>query len=257
MRRVLKAAAAFALTVAPLPAAAERLVTSLSSHQVMVSSSYTGEQLVLFGTIEQDGVAPLRQRYDIVATVTGPRQNLVTRRKDRVVGIWTNVDSRIFVNVPAYLGVLTTRPIPAISDRESLRRLQVGLDNFILTQRIGTDFGDVVVDDPFRTNFLRIQREKGVYLEKEGAITFLSPTLFRADIPLPAEVPFGRYQADVKLFADGKVVATDATSLVILKVGFEQFVANSAREHGVLYGLAAVAMALMTGWLASVIFRRD
>jgi uncharacterized protein (TIGR02186 family) len=240
------------------PAAAERLVTSLSNHQVMVTSSFTGEELVLFGTVEQDAATPARPRnYDIVATITGPRQSLVTRRKDRVLGIWTNVDSRVFLNIPSYLGVLTTRPIADIAERETLRRLQVGIDNFILTQRIGTDVADVVTDDPFRSNFVRIQRQKGLYLEKEGAVTFLSPTLFRVDIPLPAEVPFGSYLVDVKLFADGAMVARDNSALEILKVGFEQFVATAAREHGLLYGLAAAMMALLTGWLASIIFRRD
>ena len=34
------------------PAAAERLVTSLSNHRVMVTSSFTGDELVLFGAIE-------------------------------------------------------------------------------------------------------------------------------------------------------------------------------------------------------------
>jgi hypothetical protein len=42
-----------------------------------------------------------------------------------------------------------------------------------------------------------------------------------------------------------------------VKVGFEQFIANSAHNHGWLYGLATALMALMTGWLGSVVFRRD
>ena len=31
----------------------------------------------------------------------------------------------------------------------------------------------------------------------------------------------------------------------------------AAREHGVLYGLTTVVMALATGWMASIVFRRD
>ena len=38
------------------PAAAERLVVSLSNHRVAVTSSFVGEELVLFGTIEPDPV---------------------------------------------------------------------------------------------------------------------------------------------------------------------------------------------------------
>jgi uncharacterized membrane protein YfcA len=43
----------------------------------------------------------------------------------------------------------------------------------------------------------------------------------------------------------------------VVKVGFEQFVAQAAREYGLLYGFATALMALLTGWLASVVFRKD
>ncbi len=39
---------------APSPAGAERLVVSMSNHRVAVTSSFIGEDLVLFGTIEPD-----------------------------------------------------------------------------------------------------------------------------------------------------------------------------------------------------------
>jgi uncharacterized protein (TIGR02186 family) len=61
----------------------------------------------------------------------------------------------------------------------------------------------------------------------------------------------------VKLFADGAVIARTSSAFEIIKVGFEQFVADAARDYGVLYGLVTAAMALLTGWFASVVFRRD
>ena len=88
-------------------------------------------------------------------------------------------------------------------------------------------------------------------------MTFLTPTLFRAAIPLPAEAPIGNYDVDVKLFADGALLTRANSAFEIVKVGFEQFVANAARDHGLLYGLATAMMALLTGWFASVVFRRD
>ncbi|MGB7702927.1 MAG: TIGR02186 family protein, partial [Pseudolabrys sp.] len=126
-------------------AAAERLVVSLSNHRVAVTSSFVGEELVLFGTIEPDPVtSPLRPPYDLVVTVTGPRQTLRTRRKQRVLGIWVNVDSREFERVPSYLAVLSNRPVNNIANQDTLRRLQIGLDNFLLPQRIGSDVADTV-----------------------------------------------------------------------------------------------------------------
>ena len=32
---------------------------------------------------------------------------------------------------------------------------------------------------------------------------------------------------------------------------------QAARDYGLLYGLATMMMALLTGWMASVVFRRD
>jgi uncharacterized protein (TIGR02186 family) len=115
------------------PASAERLVVSLSNHRVAVTSSFVGEELVLFGTVEPDSAAtPLRPPYDLVVTVSGPRQTLRTRRKQRMAGIWVNVDSREFVGVPTYLAVLSNRPVTDIAREDTLRRLQIGLNNFLL-----------------------------------------------------------------------------------------------------------------------------
>ena len=74
---------------------------------------------------------------------------------------------------------------------------------------------------------------------------------------LGAEVPIGLYNVEIKLFADGALVAKTDTAFEIVKVGFEQFVATTAQQHGFDYGLITAFMALMTGWMASIVFRKD
>ena len=261
MRRFLALAT---LTLAPLcggvrPAAAERLVVSLSNHRVEVTSNFTGENLVLFGTIEPDpGAAVTRTGdYDLVVTVTGPRQTYRTRRKTRIAGIWMNANSREFVNVPSYLAVLSNRPVKEIAKPEVLRRLQIGLDNFILTQRIGPDFADTVPDDPFRVAFVRLKSDQRLYRQSPTAVTFLTRTVYRAAIPLPADARTGPYDIDVKLFAAGALIAQTKTALEVTKTGFEQYVAESAADHGLIYGMGTALMALAIGWIASVMFRKD
>jgi uncharacterized protein (TIGR02186 family) len=247
-----------ALLASAVPAAAERLVASISNHRVMVTSNFTGDELVLFGGVERDAATVARRGgYDIVITIMGPRQNLVTFRKDRVLGIWINVDSRVFENAPSYLAVVSNRPLDAITNGETLRRLQIGLDNIVLLQRASVNIADSARDDPFRQSFLRIKREHGFYRQEGNGVTFLTPALFRASIPLPAQVPIGNYDVDVKLFADGNLIARTPSAFEVYKAGFEQVVSTDARDHGLLYGLVTAMMALATGWLASVVFRRD
>jgi len=257
-RALMLAAVVGGLIAGAPPASAERIIASISRHRVQVTSSFTGTQIVLFGSIERETpTAQLRGNYDIVVTVSGPRQTISTRRKGRVLGIWANVDSRTFVNVPTYIAVLTNRPVDAIARPEVARRLQVGLENIVLPQQIGPDIADVVRDDPFRVNFIRLKMDQKLYGEATNAVTFLTPTVFRADIELPAVAPIGNYDVEVKLFSDGNMIARINSAFELIKFGFEQFLAEAARNHGALYGLVTVLMALGTGWFASVVFRRD
>jgi uncharacterized protein (TIGR02186 family) len=251
-------AAGIALTLSAAPARAERLIVSVSNHRVTVTPNYSGEELVLFGSVEKDASTPAgRTGYDLMVTVSGPRADMVTRRKERKFGIWINSDYRQFLKVPGYLALFSNRPFDAIASPEVARRQQLGLDNVLLTQRVGPDYADVVPNDAFRRAFIRLQTQHGLYREDTTAVTFLTPTLFRTGIPLPAQVPIGTYEVEIKLFSGGNLVTRTDTAFEIVKVGFEQFVATTARQNGFVYGLVTAAMALTTGWLASIVFRRD
>jgi uncharacterized protein (TIGR02186 family) len=237
---------------------AERLIVSVSNHRVTVTPNYSGEELVLFGSVEKDGPAPAAPTgYDLVVTVSGPRADMVTRRKERRFGIWINTDARQFLKVPGYLAVFANRPIEALASPEIQRRQQLGLANVLLPERVGLDDAGAVPDDVFRKAFVRLQSRHGLYREDTTAVTFLTSTLFRTGIPLPAAVPIGTYDVEIKLFANGAYLTKTDTAFEIVKVGFEQFVASTARQNGFIYGLVTTAMALMTGWMASIMFRRD
>jgi uncharacterized protein (TIGR02186 family) len=247
-----------AMAALSFPAHAERLITTLSTSRVLISSNFTGADVVLFGSVERDAQTVARRGgYDIVITVTGPREDVVTYRKQRVFGVWVNADSRNFVKAPSYLTVLSNRTINEIADINTLRRSQTGLARVLLPQEISGDIADSIRDDPFRQAFLRLKIERGLYRETQNGVTFLTPALIRAAIPIPDNAPTGNYDVDVKLFADGALLSRQQTALEVVKVGFEQFVAQAAREYGLLYGFATALMALLTGWLASVVFRKD
>jgi len=261
MRRIRKSAlfmlAAMTAVLLAAPLAAERLVMSVSTHRVLITSNFTGTEVVVFGSIEDEDGVPERASYDVAITVRGPTQTYIARRKARVLGIWVNAESRQFIDVPSYLAVMTSRPPEELGPPDFLRRNRIGLVNQTFQQRIGGDFGDVVPQDPFRVAFLRVRMNEGLFYESSTGVTFLTPRLFRATVPIPGIAPTGTYQVEALLLGGGDVIARETTAIEVLKTGFEELLARAAREHGLLYGLATALLALGIGVAANFMFRRD
>ena len=256
-RRRARALVALALGLVALPARGERIVAEMSSRVVRITSNFNGVTLTLFGTVE-DVAAPPPAGYDVVVTVTGPRESSLAFQKARKWGIWVNARSRTFVNVPSYLAVLSTRPVDSIAPAATLQHEEVGIDNIALRLKFASRIVVTAApEDPFRRAFVRLKGERGLYEERADGARFLTPSLYRAGIFLPAAAPVGSYDVDVKLFAGGSLVARTRAGFELRTVGFEQFIASAAVNHGIAYGLATALMAVMTGWLASVVFRRE
>lgn len=253
-------AALAAALAAALPAAAARaetLAASLSTSRVAITSNYTGASIVVFGAIEKDAQTIARAgAYDIVVMVRGPRAAIVVREKEPMGPIWLNRSQQRFVDVPLYAAALSSRPIEQIATESSRARLKAGLRAVVHAPEVSATRADGA-DKPFREALLRLQRQDRLYVENPRGVTFLTASLFRAVVPIPATAPPGSYEVDVMLFSDNAMLARSQTNFELVKIGFEQQVAAVAREWSVVYGLLIGAMALMFGWLASVIFRRD
>lgn len=184
--------------------------------------------------------------------VTGPRQTVVTRRKGRVLGVWVNQASRTFRNVPSFLDIRSNRPLDAIAPADVLRRQGIGLKNALFNAGIPSDG-----DDPFLINFVNTRLQEGRFNERFDGVTFLSRAAFRSEMPLPDNVPVRDYEVDLKLFQNGEMVGETVASFTVVKVGIGDLVVNAAANHSLIYGMTVTSMALFTGWLAWIAFRRD
>jgi uncharacterized protein (TIGR02186 family) len=241
---------------APAPAAAESLIASLSTAQVAITSNYTGSSVVAFGAIERDAQTVARAGdYDIIVTVRGPRQSLVVREKESFGPIWINRAQRNFADVPSYLGVFASRSFADITSDALRRRYRLGIDAIINAP----GFSEMrrTQDGAFEEALIRLRTKEDLYFEDEHAVAFLTPNLFRVAIPVPATAPPGAYEVEIALLSDSVVLARAQTSFQLVKIGFEQRMGELARHWPVVYGGVTAALALLFGWLASVIFRRD
>ncbi|MFN4275511.1 MAG: TIGR02186 family protein [Ferrovibrio sp.] len=228
----------------PVPADAP-LITDLSSHLIAITSSFTGTELLLFGAIDEPG--------EVIVVVRGPTSTSVVRRKRQTFGLWLTRRSESFDGVPAYYAVASTRPLAEIAPPSLLQRLQIGA-NALRFRYAGKRNPDDV--NEFRAAIVRQKTREGLYQDNTGAVDFLGPKLFRTAISFPATVPVGTYQTEIYLVRDDRIVAAQSTPLFIDKQGIEQEVYDFSRQEPAVYGLVAVLLAVLAGWLAAVAFRR-
>ena len=135
---------------------------------MLVTSSFTGTELVLFGSVERDAATvPRRGGYDIVVTVIGPRETLVTRRKDRVLGIWANAESRTFVT--RRLSRRAQQPA-ARRDRAARTAAPAGArPEQCAAARSRPPASQPGRDDAFRDALIRLRKQRGLYREEPTA----------------------------------------------------------------------------------------
>lgn len=238
------------------PARAESLVVSLSSHQVAITSNYTGSQVVLFGAVRRDGQTISRSgRYEAAVIVRGPPQTVTVRLREERGFVWINGEQQKFVSAPAYYAALTSAPPSEIAAPALRERLAMGLEGF--AKHVGDTNPRDGREEIFREALVRIKAQAGLYIERQRGVAFMTPEIFRAPIVLPADAPPGNYEVEVMLFADGALLAREFTNFELVKIGFEQRIARLAETSSLAYGLGTAGIAIFLGWLASVVFRRD
>jgi len=224
------------------------LVADLSKHLVAITTAFDGTDVLLFGATDGPG--------DLLLVVRGPPTRKVVRKKDRIAGlIWANRDSVTFSNVPAFYRIFANRPLDEIAPRSVLARHQIGTENLSF-EKVDQSVTDSFVPG-FRAALVRLKQKRGLYGVGVEPVRQLANRLFRAELHFPANVPTGSYSVEVYLIRDGDVVSAEITPLVISKIGLGAEIFDYAHQSAALYGLGAIVIAVVTGWLAAIVMRRN
>ncbi len=259
--------AAAALPAMPLPGAhaqgpqavpppTEGIQIGLSTNNIAITAGFSGADLTIFGSLEGADPQVSRQgRYDVIVVLEGPGQPIVVRRKDRILGVWVNLESETFDNVPVSYSMASTRPLQDITEPNSYKQLSLGPNN-IYMEPAEPDQNPATLRE-----FTKALRERkaasGLYSENVGGVQFLSQNLFRATVRLAPDVQIGTHKARAFLFKNGLFIKENSAQLEIRKSGFEQMIFRLAHNHSIFYGSFAVFLAILTGWIGRLVFRKD
>jgi uncharacterized protein (TIGR02186 family) len=231
-------------------ALAESLVSTLSDEAVSITSNFTGERIVVFGAVR--GAPEEATGYEVAVVVQGPEQDVIVRRKERLLGVWANRTSRTFKRVPSYYVMHLSGNFSAAVGPEELEEYRLGVPSLPFVQEAGAE----ATAERFAEALVDLKTEQALYAEHGEEVVFLAPDVFRTTFFLPSDIPTGEYRVNVYLFRDQAFLAGETQILLIAKAGFSDRIARAAIDFPLSYGLVCVVLALFTGWLAGVVFRR-
>lgn len=250
MKRLLLA---LTLILVAAPAGAERLVSTLSSQQVLITSSFDGSVLSLFGNIEGDTPEDIANGpYNVVTVIEGPRQDRVARIKTNSFGIWSNTDSVTFKHFPSFYAVVSSGKLENIADPNIITQNVIMPEDQARASAQSTG----LKAERFALELVRLMTEEDHFIVRDDGVRFLSDTAYAMNITLPSDVANGPFSVHTFVFKNKQLVADRSEGFSVRKSGFENFVYVASRQQPLLYGLVCVILALSTGWLAGVAFKR-
>ena len=252
MRR-LRTIALAVLSLSLLGATQPVLVPDVSARRVDIQYSFTGAQLLLFGAILYPGGRVPEDPPEIAVVLRGPVEPILVREKEKIAGIWMNAESARFRSAPGFYAVAASEPIADLLDDRTAAIYEIGLPNLQRSPGTGAPAEQA---RRFEEGLIELRNRHGLYYENPRGVEITAGVLYRARITIPSQVPVGTYTAETFLIDDGRVLAVATREIEIGKSGFERFVSTAARRHAFLYGLAAVALSLVLGWGAAMLFRR-
>lgn len=234
---------------APDLKAKNQIVADLSQDNVEISTDFLGAKILLFGAYEG------KKGDDIIIVVTGPKGLVTVQKKEKVFGVWVNTQKINYINSPKYLNILSNRDINDILNQRTRKIAEIGLNN--LNVRIQP--GKVVSKEKekiWRKALTRNMLKSKLWSLNENSVYLNKDSLFRSYLTLPSNVPTGIFNVKILHYRNNKLISKETSTINVLKSGISAEIYNIAQNYSTLYGIFAVLLAVLIGWITNLIFRK-
>ena len=234
-----------------LPAlAATSLTTKIEPNVISIGTFFNGIQVSVSGKISAEN--------EVLILFKGYPKDLTLKKKGQVLGVlWMNLGELTFHQVPNLFLQSSSKGLDefAHSHPEQWKAAGVGFEFFKRSLQISPppEKKDEVVEE-----FIKLKKSQGLYAENPGTVHFekIDENLksFEATAWVPPKVAPGEYEVTVIEFHDGTVVAGTVDQLKVKEEGLPAMLSELAFQHGALYGILAVLIAIAAGLLMDFFF---
>lgn len=223
------------------------LTVDLSQDHVDITTGFTGADIVVFGMKEALG--------QIAVVVRGPEHDMIVRQKARSMGVWYNSKWMRFKDVPSYYDYAVSVPEKELGPAKVLKANGIGMP--AMRFKPSSRGADVSKTEKFQKALIRNKQAEELFPVKAGEIEFLADDFFKTKIHVPSNVPIGNYQIQTFLLNNGEVISDNIVNLKVSQVGMSAGIHMFANKHSLTYGLLCVLIAVISGWMANMMRRRD
>ena len=224
----------------------EALNTDTSQKIISINSNFTGKKILLFGNREVNG--------EIIITISGPKEKILVHQKKPMFGIWINAKKIIFSDVPSYYAVASNKPINEVISYNLQQKLSIGADKLKVRVVNGAKISKKEIAE-FKFGLIRNKIRQNLYSSNDKSVEY-NNKLFKSEINFPSNAAEGKYKIKTYLTRNNIIIDSHEKSIFIRKVGIERRIYNFANETPTLYGIFAVIIAILSGTIASIVFRR-
>jgi uncharacterized protein (TIGR02186 family) len=229
------------------------LSVSMQPEHIQMGAAFNGAHISVAGEIPSDA--------DAVIRLIGKPEHRRLKQKGRALGVlWMNLEAVEVSKAPNVFLVYLPAGDGAGSDagRPAWHKLGIGLDG--LRRQV-----DIVARDDNKDalfdEFVKLKEKAGLYGMVENAVQYEqnngSVKSFNTTLSLPASLPQGNYRLELLAIRNGAVEASLIRNIDAREVGMPAWISRLAFNHGTLYGVLAVLVAVVAGLFTGIMFKGE
>ena len=226
------------------------LTGSVHPDHIEIGTDYDGQEIMISGTVSKN--------EDILVRITGAGKDEKFKKKGKVFGLlWMNLNTIEMKNVPSMMLIAPSDYIERWRQKnpEAWKRLGLGFEAVKegITLLPENENKDMIFHE-----LLKLKEKAGMYGICQKAVRYTNNQDIRnyeVRIALPGSLPQGDYSIEIFGIGNGRILDKHTIPFSARQVGFPAFLSDLAFNHGLLYGILAVIIAIMGGLIIGFLFK--